>query len=716
MFPRGPRFAPPKIPDVPGPGTYNPTQEQLEAYKRGAFLEKADRFNNDPISDLPGPGTYNTETKPPTTITIPNAKVTTNTKSTTQPDKYVVLQRKLEDLERIHTEGKKAHTAELSSLKQTLSSTQRSLTDSTSLTTSLQTKLKSLTNQLSDLKKSHVALQAEYDKLKLENKDLKVRLKREVGERERKEGVEVREEVRAVREQAKEEVRVAKELAKEEVKIAKEVAKEEVRAAKEETKSTKEELKRSQRKAFDLETSLTTERAAHQQALTRLVEESSKVSILEKEVTEARDVHSQLEATRSLVVNITNEYARLTTSPPSHCHQCQLLTFSNLHLSTKLANSQSQVTELAHLIRSTKDQNALLKVAVKEGEKEVEYLRCTRERGVESSAAGATNAIEELVGELRRVDEELDEEGRKMEEVLGGVESALLEVYRELGLANLEFATSVLGEQVEVHAANFVLQTSCETLSVRLSEMNKEVEVERQRAGEVEREVGILRREVEEVKVRERRLVEEGEKLRMEVKKQKDEVRRKEEVVGRLGKVIGEKKAVEEGLREEVESLSQALSEAEPYISAYSSLLDQVNELVARNELAEEEAEKLSAFNAEILGHRNESQRILYVDRVRRELGDVKQKLLMSNLEVEALLVENGEMRRELGMYKSVQGGGAVGGGRRRVGRVPLVQVVGDENWEGREGWGGKVPQAQGKGEVGEVGYRDGDMTLDEIM
>ena len=39
---------------------------------------------------------------------------------------------------------------------------------------------------------------------------------------------------------------------------------------------------------------------------------------------------------------------------------------------------------------------------------------------------------------------------------------------------------------------------------------------------------------------------------------------------------------------------------------------------------AEEEAQRLSKFNAEILGHNNPAQRIMYVDRIRRELHETK--------------------------------------------------------------------------------------------
>jgi hypothetical protein len=66
------------------------------------------------------------------------------------------------------------------------------------------------------------------------------------------------------------------------------------------------------------------------------------------------------------------------------------------------------------------------------------------------------------------------------------------------------------------------------------------------------------------------------------------------------------------------------LADAERYQDAYNSLSEEVNSLLARNQLAEEEAERLGKFNAEILGHNNPAQRISYVDRIRRELADAK--------------------------------------------------------------------------------------------
>lgn len=70
--------------------------------------------------------------------------------------------------------------------------------------------------------------------------------------------------------------------------------------------------------------------------------------------------------------------------------------------------------------------------------------------------------------------------------------------------------------------------------------------------------------------------------------------------------------------------LTDELANAEAYQHAYDRLYEQVGFLITRNQIAEEEAERISKLNAEILGHHNPAQRILYVDRIRTELADAK--------------------------------------------------------------------------------------------
>lgn len=54
-------------------------------------------------------------------------------------------------------------------------------------------------------------------------------------------------------------------------------------------------------------------------------------------------------------------------------------------------------------------------------------------------------------------------------------------------------------------------------------------------------------------------------------------------------------------------------------------MMKEVGVLVSRNALAEDEADHLSRVNVEILSHTNASQKIFYVDKIRRELAETKQ-------------------------------------------------------------------------------------------
>lgn len=122
-----------------------------------------------------------------------------------------------------------------------------------------------------------------------------------------------------------------------------------------------------------------------------------------------------------------------------------------------------------------------------------------------------------------------------------------------------------------------------------------------------------------------------------------------------------------------MDRLSSDLAEAEKYEEAYNGLLAEVDQLVMKNALAEEEAQRLSKFNAEILGHNNPAQRIVYVDRIRRELHEAKhvrssavllcwrrpdlistQKLLLSTRDRDAAYADSDDLRAELELYKSV--------------------------------------------------------------
>jgi len=162
--------------------------------------------------------------------------------------------------------------------------------------------------------------------------------------------------------------------------------------------------------------------------------------------------------------------------------------------------------------------------------------------------------------------------------------------------------------------------------------------------------------------------------------------------------------------------------------------VDEVGTLVDQNILAEEEAGRLSKFNAEILGHNNPAQRIMYVDRIRRELAETKhvcrnshtplcelialswQKLLQSTRDREAAATNNTELRNELDMYKSVMvpSENKPRANITRIERPPLanqnlnlVQTAGPNHTRSTKGSGDKTST---------LASIPGDMTLDEFL
>lgn len=173
--------------------------------------------------------------------------------------------------------------------------------------------------------------------------------------------------------------------------------------------------------------------------------------------------------------------------------------------------------------------------------------------------------------------------------------------------------------------------------------------------------------------------------------------------------------------------LTDELSNAEAYQDAYDRLYDQVSSLITRNQIAEEQAERISKLNAEILGHHNPAQRILYVDRIRTELAEAKMVSLLSrNLmqvdtshsqkiaevtrEQESLKIHNGELEHELYTYKSVRLDDKPRTNITRITRPPLVNLTQSLNNNAQHNTRNPSPLCT----VAEVGRTD--MTLDEIL
>jgi Hyaluronan mediated motility receptor C-terminal len=164
---------------------------------------------------------------------------------------------------------------------------------------------------------------------------------------------------------------------------------------------------------------------------------------------------------------------------------------------------------------------------------------------------------------------------------------------------------------------------------------------------------------------------------------------------------------LEVGLISPVFSLTNELTSLEPYKEAFEQLNTRIDSLLARKKVAEDEAAELSEFNAQILGHHNSAQRIMYVDRIRRELAECKQNLAELVAEQEREKASNAALQVELDMYKSVMVPPAHKPKTHitRVSRAPLTNMTQSLN----------KTSVQGGKQMGQGKQGDGVFTVEDL-
>ncbi|KAF7793937.1 hypothetical protein EIP86_005060 [Pleurotus ostreatoroseus] len=686
---------------------------EYDAYKHGAFLEKQDRFFKEKPSDIPGPGTYKVDVAGKQRAHAADMKPVSG-------DRSAVLQRRLEEVERLYAEQKKSHQAELERLKGELSRAQKTNAEQGDRYDKLKRQNEALDLRCAELKKINLADQSEI-------RDLRTKLRASEHERtqlsaKQGEAGEAKKSLQALDSRRRDELR---ERDRKIAELEKAVTVE--RKRKEALESKLTELKNNAdaesrhvhdaKKALDVELRETKEE-----------NERTKASLLafKQEVKDVEDeLLSQLEQHKHLLSRVAEEYGRLATSSISLIEhervksQSRVLQLRVTRLERKLANSEGQVLELANLIRCTKDQNALLAAQVVQAEVETSYyadaLRSAfAERPPLSSTREIDGYIMEIMREMRETQSAIQHtlladaatwttyEHLKGEHLLihsrlleGRLTEAQDEARRQSSLLT-EAQAQLSGAAAELSATRSEYQTTqaklVETLtSLSVSKAREET----------------LGKELQSVKAQ----------RKAETAKLEQQLRQEKEIAQKLASVVQTSKAAQDALRDEVEQLAADLTEAEKYQEAYISLLEEVDALVGRNALAEDEAQRLSKFNAEILGHQNPAQRIMYVDRIRGELHEAKLELLAVTRERDALLDNNDDLQHELGLYTSVGVPMQVKPRTTvtRVARAPLANQNINTSARAKSPGSMSSSNARKLESMPEVEYKEGDMTLDEL-
>ncbi|KAF9051049.1 hypothetical protein BDZ89DRAFT_1126025 [Hymenopellis radicata] len=587
------------------------SDSQLDAYKRGAFLEKADRFGLDKIAeDLPIPTHSMKSTTKPAPAPSRNAP--------NLIDRYTVLQKKVEDVEKIHKEDKRLHRGELDRLKLELVNANKLNAD--------------LTTRLDKQKKHEDALDARISELaklnasdKSEIKELRVKLRTTEHERaqlvsKHAEMGDLKKGLQSADLKRKEEVRERdKKIAELEKALATEKKRREMAevCCMELRSQTKEEVEAAHALSRTTEASL----LDAQRELARAQRS------LETCVAERNSCQGDLELCRDTMARMAEAYSILASSTVSKETYCVLqyahaaTQWHSFRLERKLANVEGQVVELAYLLRQMKEDGLLVKAQVRDAYQEIHSVWSTLPH-----SSPLSSQDHDLERSLSQVGQHLLESALDTQRVNSHLDRASSELYRILCDDLLSCYT--LADSELVDARKLGTQLTEDLNEVRRSQLT----------------------------------------LTSALKKEN-------QVTQELKITVQKHLMAEEGLRAQIDSLTSELASTEQLQESYQQLSDEVGDLLAKNALAEDVAQQLSKFNAEILGHRNPAQRIMYLERIRNELAESRQKLLTITRERDALLAQREELVNEVDMYKSV----AVYDKPRtlitRVNRVPLSNL-----------------------------------------
>ncbi|TDL22626.1 hypothetical protein BD410DRAFT_898201 [Rickenella mellea] len=428
----------------------------------------------------------------------------------------------------------------------------------------------------------------------------------------------------------------------------------------------------------------------------------------------------QVERLNSTLKTVAEEYGRLAASSVAAAthrlvkSECTALRLKVARLERKLANSDDQVSELVSLIRQCQENEVLLKSRLRDEEARLKWTSAANSLDNSykqniSSDDSLIQAVDAILSDMHRFKLSVQED---MLSIANG-SSAFYKLQRNELLYCYQAAECSLGEceaqldklegKVEgSHAVQARLASDLESLRDVNVKLESEKMEHAQRATTSNAEVIVLNQ----------KLAAAATKAKADIGRSNELLAQERMVSQRLQVSAQQSKMAEEGLKAEMEEMMLELEDAGRYREAYEQLVKEVESLVDRNALAEEEADKLSRFNAMILGHHNPTQRILYVDRIRRELAEVKQRLVTCTRERDTALSDNGSLTAELAMFKSV----AIPRDAKprtlitRVTRVPLAPRGIDTNLptsdeESFDLLAAHLPQ-----------ITEGEMTLDEIM
>ncbi|KZT57765.1 hypothetical protein CALCODRAFT_270375 [Calocera cornea HHB12733] len=383
----------------------------------------------------------------------------------------------------------------------------------------------------------------------------------------------------------------------------------------------------------------------------RMVDEERSKAASEREA-----LHSQLAHVRQVMATVAEQYGSLAAVMQKHRCQASLdrtiAEATRIKLESIVASRESTIRHLAGALRMQDEAAVSLIAGLNDYASLVRGVLHQRSNPVEvitvpsSSVSFETDFTPDLAwrDELLQLQDQVQHELEDLrcfdkgwwEDGYNRNSSRLYEVESESDVAGMQ-----LSEAKEAHLS---AQSALAAAEARLAAADQSVTSLTAQVTQLESNMAKLEDE--------RMRIQSG--YHADMNKLADQLNSEKAYAAQITLELAHGKAREAALAVDVDNLQDTLSNVERYKSEYQALLAEVKIILSRNALAEDEAERLSRFNAEILGHQNPMQKILYVDKIRREMADVKQKLIVSTLERDAAEDARRKLQDELATYKAV--------------------------------------------------------------
>ncbi|KAL5485111.1 hypothetical protein ACEPAI_7753 [Sanghuangporus weigelae] len=630
--------------------------------------------------------------------------------TTTYKQELNYLKRKLEDLEEVHRDGKKQHAAEVEQLMNDHDFTRKANKDRSEQLARLKKQNEIAESRMQDLRKAVSTAQSEA-------RELRVKLRSIEAERDRlaskqTEAVDMRKVLGTAEQRKRNEIQ---EREKRILELQTALAAEKQRSLEAETKARDDRTKL-EKAAREVRVKNTIVEQRLERAQAELKEAVSQRSALERESSStSHSLTTRVYELEEALKLSTDQYSLLSSSstPLTAYEELKFeaarLRLQVARLERKLGNSEEQVYELAQLVRQSQATNDLLSEQLQEVHAELGW-RCS-----DSNSMSLPMSVPADDGLEAEVDEFLLDEARDREdeqEQLLDVAQIQLRLGRESSRSLIEHLSSTEHQLTNERAEATRLKGKLSEKDTVIMKLFQESETRKKECDELQAKLAVHSSEIFSLQTKlvesEKKLLAAESRARTELAKREELLRKEKELTSRLQSTVHKSKMAEDALKDEIEQLSSELASADAYREAYQSIAEEMRGLVARNALAEDEANRLSVFNAEILSHRNPTQKILYVDRIRRELAETKQNLVLSHRDQESAVSEIATLREELAMYRSVTVPyeGKPRTAMTRVRRIPLgaqtlnvqAEPLQKESYGYSEGYG-----------------PPGDMTMDEL-